>query len=258
MLLAGKAALVTGASGAIGGAIAHALAREGAAVAISGMEADLTQRRADELRQSGATVFAHSSQLSRRAETRALMEATLDFFGGRLDILVNNAGMSFKEALTDATDEHFDYQVEVNFASAFFLSQQAARAMIKHGGGRIVFISSTGAVAAHADTSVYDAMKAGLESLTRSLAVELGPHGIIVNAIEPGHILNGTDVRGESTPERLAHWSMIPLGRPGEPEDVARAVLFLVSPENTYMTGSVVRVDGGRTARSPVVVIPKA
>jgi NAD(P)-dependent dehydrogenase (short-subunit alcohol dehydrogenase family) len=128
--------------------------------------------------------------------------------------------------------------------------------MARHGGGRIVFISSTGAAAAHANTSVYDAMKAGLEGLTRCLAVELGPSGILVNAIEPGHILNGTNVPSDPTPARLAHWRAIPMGRAGLPEEVAQAALFLASPQTTYLTGTVLRVDGGRTARSPIVVAP--
>jgi NAD(P)-dependent dehydrogenase (short-subunit alcohol dehydrogenase family) len=97
-------------------------------------------------------------------------------------------------------------------------------------------------------------MKAGLEALVRSLAVELGPHGIRVNAIEPGHILNGADVPSEPTPARLAHWGAIPLGRPGVPEDIAETMLFLCRPEAAYISGTVLRVDGGRGARSPVII----
>ena len=254
MQLAGKTALVTGASGAIGLATALALAREGVAVAISGLEPDQTEAAAEQLRQAGARVFARAARLHARADTRALLAEVLAFFDGRLDILVNNAGMSYKEPLEAVGDDHFDYQVEVNFGAPFWLSQGAAKAMQAQGGGRIIFISSTGAVAAHANTSVYDAMKAGLEALTRSLAVELGPHGICVNAIEPGHILNGADVPSEPTPARLAHWQNIPLGRPGVPEDIAETVLFLALPASGYISGTVLRVDGGRTARSPILV----
>jgi NAD(P)-dependent dehydrogenase (short-subunit alcohol dehydrogenase family) len=254
MRLEGKTALVTGASGAIGRAIALALAREGAAVAVSGLEPDQTEATAQLLRQRGARALARPARLHERAETRALIDEVLSFFNGRLDILVNNAGMSYKEPLEAVSDDHFDYQVAVNFEAPFWLSQGAARAMKAHGGGRIIFTSSTGAVAAHANTSVYDAMKAGLEALTRSLAVELGPHGICVNAIEPGHVLNGADVPSEPTPARLAHWENIPLGRPGVPEDIAEAALFLAAPESGYISGTVLRVDGGRTARSPILI----
>jgi 3-oxoacyl-[acyl-carrier protein] reductase len=256
MELCGKTALVTGSSGAIGKAIAAALVREGASVAITGHDPELVTATVAELQTVTPNVFAYPADLSRRNEVQALITSVLQRFGGRLDILVNNAGMSFKEPAIDITDEHLDYQIEVNFVAPFLLSQRAARAMSRTDDGRIVFVSSTGAVAAHPGTIVYDAMKAGLEALTRGLAVELGPQGISVNAVEPGHIINGTDVPGDPTPERLAHWSAIPLERPGTPEEVAQAVLFLVSPRTSYITGTVLRVDGGRGARMPVVVQP--
>jgi NAD(P)-dependent dehydrogenase (short-subunit alcohol dehydrogenase family) len=254
MRLEGKTALVTGASGAIGRAIALALAREGAAVAVSGLEPDLTEATAVQLRQAGARTLARPARLHERADTRALLAEVLAFFDGRLDILVNNAGMSNPEPLEAVTEASYDHQVEVNFGAHFWLSQGAATAMKAHAGGTIIFISSTGAAAAHIDTAVYDAMKAGLESLTRSLAIELGPHGIRVNAIEPGHVLNDTDVPNAQTPANLAHWRSIPLGRPGLPEDIAEVALFLTLPGAGYITGSVLRVDGGRNAQVPVIL----
>ena len=253
MRLEGQMALVTGASGAIGRAIALALAREGAAVAVSGLEPDLTEATAEQLLQMGARVLARPARLHERADTRAMLADVLSFFGGRLDILVNNAGMSAPEAFEAVTDASYDYQVEVNFGAHFWLSQGGATAMKARGGGTIVFISSTGAVAAHTNTAVYDSMKAGLEALTRCLAVELGPFGIRVNAIEPGHVLNDKAPKVD-TPERLAHWQNIPLRRPGVPEDIAEAVLFLATPGASYISGTVLRVDGGRTAQTPVSV----
>ncbi len=258
MRLEGKTALVTGASGAIGSATALALAREGAALVVSGLEPDLTETTAEQLRLIGARVLARPARLHERADTRALLAETLAFFDGRLDILINNAGMSYKEPLAAIGDEHFDYQVEVNFAAHFWLAQGAAAAMQAQAGGSVVFISSTGASAAHEDTAIYDAMKAAQEALMRSLAVELGPHGIRVNAIQPGHILNDTDNPRARTPASLAHWDNIPLGGPGEPEDIAETVLFLVLPASRYITGTVLRVDGGRGARAPIVVQAKA
>lgn len=254
MRLAGKTALITGASGAIGRATALALAREGAAVAVSGLEPELTEQTAVLLRERGATAFARPARLEDRADTRALLADVLAHFGGRLDIMVNNAGMSFVEPLAAVSDAHFDHQVAVNFSAAFWLSHGAAAAMRQHGGGCLLFTSSTGSVSAHPNTAVYDAMKAGLEALTRSLAVELGPYNIRVNAVEPGHILNGTDVPSEPTLARLAHWGTIPLGRPGLPEDIAETMLFLVLPQASYISGTVLRVDGGRAARTPVII----
>jgi 3-oxoacyl-[acyl-carrier protein] reductase len=99
-------------------------------------------------------------------------------------------------------------------------------------------------------------MKAGLEALMRYLAVTFGPAGITVNAIQPGYVVNGTSSPGEPTPENLARWSAIPLGRPGQPDDIAQAVLYLCSPEAAYVSGAVLRVDGGRGARAPVTVNP--
>jgi 3-oxoacyl-[acyl-carrier protein] reductase len=257
MRLAGKNALVTGASGYIGRATALALAREGAAVAVSGLEPDLTEATAEALRQMGARTFARPARLHDRADTRALLADVLAHFNGRLDVLVNNAGMSKQEPLADVSDESFDEQVAVNFGAHFWLSQGAAAAMQAHGGGSIIYISSTGAEAAHTQTAVYDAMKAGLESLARSLAVELGPYNIRVNAIEPGAIPHPNQGLAEPSPEQRASWQAIPLGRPGTAQDIAASVVYLASPEASYISGAVLRVDGGRTARTPVLVRPQ-
>jgi NAD(P)-dependent dehydrogenase (short-subunit alcohol dehydrogenase family) len=253
--LQGKTALVTGASGNIGRTTALALAREGAAVAVSGLEPDLTEATAAQLRALGARVLARPARLHLRSETRALLRDVLTFFDGRLDILVSNAGMSQPQPLAAVTDESYDYQVEVNFGAHFWLSQGAAAAMKPQRSGSLIYISSTGAIAAHVDTVVYDAMKAGLEALARGLAVELGPYGIRVNAVQPGNVVPSERLAA-ATPDDRAHWQTIPLGRPGLPDDIAASVVFLASDEASYITGSVLRVDGGRTARTPVVVSP--
>jgi NAD(P)-dependent dehydrogenase (short-subunit alcohol dehydrogenase family) len=257
MELAGKHALITGASRGIGRATALALARAGARLCITGLEADLLAETAALVSAAGAVPFTLTADLSRREDVHRLGAAALSHFEGRLDILVNNAGMSIGEPTEVVSAAHLDYQMEVNFVAPFLLSQIAAPAMAANGGGRIVFLSSTGATAAHADTAVYDAMKAALEALTRCLAVEWGERQILVNAIEPGHIF--VDLAGlpeTPTPLQRATWNAIPLGRPGLPEEVAETILFLVSPRNSYISGAVVRIDGGRTARTPAIVYP--
>lgn len=257
MELAGKHALITGASRGIGRATALALARAGARLFITGLEADLLAETAALVGVDSPTPCILTADLSRREEVYRLGNAALSHFEGRLDILVNNAGMSIREATETVSPAHLDYQMEVNFVAPFLLSQIFAPSMAANGGGRIVFLSSTGATAAHADTAVYDAMKAALEALTRCLAVEWGGRQILVNAIEPGHIF--VDLAGmpaTPTPLQRATWNAIPLGRPGRPEEVAETILFLVSPRNSYISGSVVRIDGGRTARTPAVVHP--
>lgn len=144
-LLEGKTALVTGASGAIGGAIARELAGSGASVLATGLDAARVARTVDAITSSGGSAVGGVADLSRRSETRRLLEDALSHFDGRLDILVNCAGMSYKEPSADVTDDHFDRQVEINFAAPYFLSRGAASAMRAHGGGHIVFVSSTGA-----------------------------------------------------------------------------------------------------------------
>jgi len=253
-ILAGKIALVTGASGAIGRATALAFAREGALVAVSGLEPELTEATTELLRRAGATAVSLPARLENQADARVLLADVLAYFGDRIDILANISGMSYTESVEAVTDDHFNRQLAVNFIAPFWLSQGVLPIMKRQGSGCILFTSSTGARSSHPNTCVYDAMKAGLESLTRGLAVEMGPYGIRVNAIEPGHILNGTSSPNEPTPARLAHWKAIPLGRPGVPEDVAETMLFLASPGASYITGTILCVDGGRTARSPVII----
>jgi NAD(P)-dependent dehydrogenase (short-subunit alcohol dehydrogenase family) len=256
MKLDGAIALVTGASGAIGRATALSLATEGAALAITGLEPDGLLATEDKARGLGVEVFSEAVDLAIRDSAKAFLQRALDHFSGRLDVAVLNAGMSYKEPVHEVNDARFDHQVEVNFSAPFWLARGAIAPMERAGGGAIIFVSSTGASAAHENSAVYDGSKAALEGLTRSLAVELGPSGIRVNSVQPGHILNGTDVLPDPTPERLAHWRSIPLGRPGQPEDIANAITYLASPAASYVSGTVMRVDGGRTARSPIVVRP--
>lgn len=251
-----RVALVSGVSGAIGRAIAEKLARAGVALAVTGLEADLLNEAASSLRRIGVPVFAEVADLADRAQTRRFVENAREAYPGGITTLVTNAGMSFKEPVRAITEANFDHQLEVNFSAPFWLAHALVDDMESAEGGSIVFISSTGALAAHPNSAVYDSAKSALEGLTRALAVELGPLGIRVNAVQPGHVVNGTDVPRNPDSNGRAHWSTIPLGRPGEPEDVAELVEFLCTERAAYISGTVLRVDGGRGARSPIVVAP--
>lgn len=254
--LSERVALVTGVSGAIGRAIAEKLAHAGMSLAVTGLEFDLLSDTASDLRKIGVPVFAEVANLSERTETRKFVENARRAYPGGISTLVANAGMSFKEQFTAVTDTHFDHQLEVNFSAPFWLAQALISDMESAKNGSIVFVSSTGAFAAHPNSAVYDSAKLALEGLSRALAVELGPLGIRVNAVQPGHVVNGTDVPRNPDANARAHWSTIPLGRPGEPEDIAELVEFLCSERAAYISGTVLRVDGGRGARSPIVVKP--
>jgi NAD(P)-dependent dehydrogenase (short-subunit alcohol dehydrogenase family) len=244
--LTGRRGLVTGASGLLGRAIARRLAEEGASLVIAGRDERRLAETLAEIAPFGGRHVAHTADLARRDEVTRLADATLDAFGGTIDLLVNNAGMSIVGPFLETTESAMTEQLEVDFVAPFVLAQHAARAM--PAGGSIIFISSTGATTAHGDRATYDAMKGALESLTRALAFELGRSGIRVNAIEPGFVVGGSvadDGSGYLERQRRA----IPLGRPGAPEDVAEAVVYLATERSGYVNGTVLRVDGGRTAR---------
>lgn len=243
---------MTGASGAIGGACARRLATDEARIIAVGRRPEAVDALCAELRAQGTAANGLSADLSRRADVHRLIGDVERLAPDGVDVLVSAAGEGRTEPALEVTEDNLDSQIELNFASHFLLAQAIARSMIRHAlDGRIVFISSTGAVSSHTDALVYDAAKAGLEAMTRCLATELGPHGILVNAVEPGNIVNGRAVDDEPTPGNVARWAMIPLGRPGRPEEIAETVAFLVSPRASYVSGAIIRADGGRNARTP-------
>jgi NAD(P)-dependent dehydrogenase (short-subunit alcohol dehydrogenase family) len=242
-------ALVTGSTRGLGRTIAEWLAREGAAIVVSGREQDAVDASVAAMRALGVESFGLTADLSNVTEAHRLAEETLARVE-RLDVLVNNAGMSIRGNFWDVSDEDWDYQVNVNFRSPYVLAQHAARHMISHRvRGRIVNFSTIGARACHRDAAVYDSAKAAVEAMTRNMAFELGPHGVTVNCVAPGNIADRPGVTPSPWWEPAA--KRIPFGRVGRAADIAAAVLFFCLPETEFTTGQTLLVDGAHDSYLP-------
>jgi len=249
MRLEGKAALVTGSSSGIGEAIALRFAREGADVAVHfHREEDEAQRVAAEIEKMGRQSVALGANVGVAAEAEKLVRDAHAALG-RLDILVNNAGVEIREPFLDVSEAHYDLVLGINLKGAFFAAQAAARIMAEQGnGGRIVNVSSIHEDVAFLQFSTYTASKGGMRMFTRTVCQELAPHGITVNDIAPGAIATPINKRTLGDGELLHELQgVIPLGRLGEPDEVASVAVFLASDEAAYVTGSTYYVDGGMT-----------
>lgn len=245
--LAGRAALVTGASSGIGRAIALELGRRGADVAVNfHTEEDDANEVVGELQKLGRKAFSVGANVASSAEVGAMFEA-LDREFGRIDILVNNSGIEKSTPFVDVAEKDWDLVLGVNLKGAFLCAQQAARRMIAAGrGGRIVNISSVHEDLAFPGFVPYAASKGGLMMLGRTAALELAPHGITVVNVGPGAIatpINKTTLEDPAREQALDR--IIPLGRVGEPDEVARLVAFLASDAGGYITATTVFIDGG-------------
>ncbi len=248
MKLAGRVALVTGASSGIGAAIAEALASEGASVTINYFRNEAGAREiAGRIDPTGQRVFAVQADVRRRQGVERLFAAHLARFAG-LDILVNNAGDMVKRVPTaETSEETWRDAIDLNLSSAFFCCQQAIAPMTAEGRGRIINISSVGARTGGGAGSIpYHAAKAGLMALTKGLAKELAPSGITVNTIAPGIIETAFHDR-HTAPDLRAEWikTLIPMQRAGLPADIAAAAVFVASDEASYMTGATLDINGG-------------
>ncbi|NPV57785.1 MAG: SDR family oxidoreductase [Anaerolineae bacterium] len=249
--LTGKVAIVTGAAMGIGKAIANRLSEAGASVMITDINIDAAQKTADEFKALGRKVAAMKADASDPASSQQVVKAAVEQFGG-LDILVNNAGIFPMSPMFDISEAEWDKVIDVNLKGLFFFSQAAAKVMVEKGmGGKIVNIASIDGLHPSGNLVHYDSSKGGVIMATRAMALELGPQKIHVNAIAPGGIRTpGASKIPNLTPEQAkaildGMLQRIPLRRQGDPDDIARAALFLASPAADYVTGEILVVDGG-------------
>lgn len=253
--LAGKNAVVTGGAMGIGFGIARRFVEAGANVVIGDLDAEAAQGAARELAGGPGKVVAMAADVADVGTGEALVDRCVDAYGS-LDIFVNNAGIYPQKPMLDMTPELFDKVYQINLRGLAFCSKAAAARMIAQGtGGKIVNIASIDSLhPSMVGLAAYDASKGGVLMFTKNFALEVAPHGILVNAIAPGGIATAgasKPLPGTMTPEELRQITaefarLIPLGRMGTPDDIAKVAVFLASSAADYMTGAIVVVDGGR------------
>lgn len=248
MNLEGKAALVTGSSRGIGRAIALELARRGASVVVNyNSSEDAANEVVDAIKDQGGEAIAVQADVRDLDQAKRLVKATIDTFD-RIDILVNNAGTTRDQLLVLMSEKDWDLVLETNLKGVFNCCKAAARSMMRQRSGRIINISSVSGIVGQGGQTNYAASKAGMIGFTKSLAKELGGRNITVNAVAPGFV--HTDLTADLS-EELKEQGMeaAPLGRMGEPEEIAYAVAFLASDLASFVTGEVLTVDGGLAMR---------
>jgi 2-deoxy-D-gluconate 3-dehydrogenase len=251
-----KTALVSGGAMGIGKGIVDRLSEAGAAVVIADIDPDAGKSTVDELTYKGRAVTFVKTDVSQVEEVQAAVDFALKTYHS-LDILVNNAGIFPFSPMTILSEQQWDKVLDINLKGAFFFAQKAAQIMIDQGkGGKIINIASIDAFHPTGNLAHYDASKGGMVMLTKSMALELGRHHINVNAIAPGGIITpgaqkgSAAMMGSLTPEQIeeltkAFTARIPLGRQGEPDEIATVVLFLAGEASKYITGETIIVDGG-------------
>ena len=243
MHLKDQVALVTGSGRGIGQAIALALAENGANVVVNDVVEESARQVAAQIEEMGVAAMAVVANITCEDEVKAMVTAAMDRFG-QIDILVNNAGITQDNLLMRMSEEQWDAVLAVNLKGAFLCTKAVARPMVKARRGRIINIASVVGLTGNVGQANYSSSKGGLIALTKSTAQELGSRGITCNAVAPGFI--ETEMTGRLSDEaREQMLGRVPLGRPGQPEDVAGAVVFLAGPEAAYITGQVITVDGG-------------
>ncbi len=243
MELLGKVALVTGAAQGIGKATALLLAEKGADVVVSDINLEKAQETAKEIEEKGRRSMALKVNVADPVEVEQMVETIMEKFS-RIDILVNNAGITRDRLLLRMSPEDWDAVLDVNLKGVFNCTKSVIKYMSKQRSGKIVNIASVVGLMGNAGQANYAASKAGVIGFTKTVAREFAQRGININAIAPGYIQTPmTEVLPEKVKEELM--KLIPMGRLGQPEDVAQAVLFLVSENSNYITGQVLNVNGG-------------
>ncbi|MBF8376643.1 beta-ketoacyl-ACP reductase [Alicyclobacillus mali] len=248
--LDGQVAIVTGAARGIGAATAKRLAADGAKVAVFDIKEELTKDTVEAIRQAGGEAIGVGCDVTKADDVERAVESVVQQWG-RLDILVNNAGVIRDNLLFKMTEEDWDMVMNVHLKGAFLCSRAAQKYMVQQKSGKIINLSSTSALGNRGQAN-YSAAKAGMQGFTRTLAIELGPFGIRVNAVAPGFI--ETDMT-RATAERVgvdyeafkqAASQQIALRRTGKPEDVANVIAFFASDDSSYVSGQVIYIDGCR------------
>ncbi|RWG04134.1 3-oxoacyl-ACP reductase family protein [Mesorhizobium sp.] len=241
MRLSGRTAVVTGAGRGIGLAVAEAYVREGANVVIVDRDSDVASEAADRLGQKALAVRA---DISVDDDVASIVEKTIERFG-TVEILVNNAGVGATTLFLESSREEFERVVRINLTGTFLVAQAFARIMAAKRYGRIINIASLSGQKGGVGRSAYGASKAGVELLTKVMAVELAESGITVNSIAPGPILTEVSKVMHTVETREAYHRLVPQRRYGEPSEIADAAVFLASDEAAYITGHTLNVDGG-------------
>jgi NAD(P)-dependent dehydrogenase (short-subunit alcohol dehydrogenase family) len=245
--LAGRRALVTGANGGLGSAIALGLARAGAAVAVHSRRAEAGDVVRDAIRASGGVAETVTGDVTSAADVAEMMRQTVSGIGG-LDILVNNAGIISTTPFLELEEEEWRRVIDTNLTGYFLVGQAAARIMVAGGRGSIVNVSSTRQVQAWPGSLPYSSSKGGIAMLTRSMALELAPLGVRVNSIAPGTFVTELNRHYLTEPDfREKRIATIPAGRYGNLDEVAEAVVFLASDDASFVVGASLAIDGGQT-----------
>jgi NAD(P)-dependent dehydrogenase (short-subunit alcohol dehydrogenase family) len=243
MKLKNKVALVTGFGSGLGRAIAVLFAAEGAAIIGTSTTDSKGRETVALIEKENGEVFFRSGDVSQSAQMKSLVEEGAKRFGG-IDIVVNSAGVRTNGSITEITEEQWDRTLDVNLKGVFVVSRLAIPEMIKRGGGVIINIGARSGMAGQAGRAAYCASKGGMITLTEAMAMDYATQKIRVNCICPGP--TRTPMVDTSTPERLEYYkTRVPIGRIGEPEDIARAALYLASDEGSMVTAAILPVDGG-------------
>lgn len=243
MRLKDKVAVVTGSAQGLGKAIVARMAREGAKVVVTDVNAEGAQAVVEEIKAAGGEAIAVTCNVTSRSDVEALAKTTIDTFG-RVDILVNNAGITKDSSLKKMSDEQWDAVINVNLKSVFLCTQTFSSYMMEQGSGRVISLSSLAGVAGNFGQTNYSATKAGIIGMTKTWARELGRKGITANAIAPGFM--NTEMT-KTIPADVVNKMManIPVGRAGEPEEVAAAAVYLASDEAGFVNGMTLQINGG-------------